>query len=141
MLLITNGSSVYNIELIESLNSQNFNNNYVLVHSETDQKKLDKLKIERILNPIELTDWLDENNEELEFIIDDLSSIELSKELWLFGCKNQVPVLFTFTDPSIKSWIESQKATPFFWVLFEDVKEPDVIINLIINRDTKGFLN
>ncbi len=143
MLLITNATCKEHLSLLAALNKENFNNNYVLINKATDHTLLTGLKIEQALAPSELPQWLAENGEELEFILDDSTNdIELSKKLWQFGYENQVPIIFTKLSPSLKDWISGHKNAPFYWAAFsKDFPTSEVIINCLFNREKKGFID
>jgi hypothetical protein len=139
MILITLGTSDFTVELIRILNSQNFNNNFIVVDSASDISRMDGLKYEKAILRTDLDAWLLANNEELEFVIDNHHEDALTKMFWQFGIDCQVPLMCTGASQSIQSWTDKQEKAPFFWAMYaSETPNHNSIIQMMMERERSG---
>ena len=141
MIFITEVKQPYAIKCIQTLNAYNFKNNYLLSNNKPTEANLKKLRYEKILTEESKASWLEENKDELEFIIDLSEDDDLSKFLWDYGVQNQVPILILNPSGDLRKWIPNQVNSPFFWAAYnQDALSLNGMIDLIQERDKKGFL-
>jgi hypothetical protein len=139
MILITLGTSNFSIELIKTLNSQNFNNNFIVVDAASDISRLEGMKYEKAILRTDLDAWLLANNEELEFVIDNQHEDALTKMFWQFGIDNQVPLIVSGASDMIQSWAKGQEKSPFFWAMYpNDTPDHDGLIQVMMEREGSG---
>lgn len=125
MILITNGFSAEGMALLEKLNIENFNN--IIISADSNKKSASRMyKIESTIDTLDVTNWLEHNADEVDFVFDISKQTGTSKLIWSACYRNQIPIIFINTDKAFSSWSRQEKNSPFFWKAVSGIKSDNL---------------
>ncbi len=123
MMVILGAQSLLGNVLIKKLSNENFNY-LVLVDedSSTEKEWLEDIQYWHQVSDADSLDWVEENAEEIEFIIccspvTNDARLAQFVSLWNLGYQHQIPVIGVGKSEKEVKEIISTEQSPFFWII------------------------
>lgn len=154
MMVIAGAQSLLGRALVAKLNNQNFNYLVLAEENQSDNKEwLAETQYWHKVSNSDLPNWIEQNAEEIEFIIccsliTNKSKSTQFNSLWKSGYQHQIPIIGIGTSEKEVKEIMLDNQPPFFWtiLLTENLKtKPEVsrvaqaIYYYIRNRQNSGL--